>query len=62
MEADIETGPSTHALVLQVRRLPSRAFESRIDGTAWVDDVSLVPVAGSSLSAASSDNTGEESR
>lgn len=62
VEADIETGPSTHALVLQVRRLPSRAFESRIDGTAWVDDVSLVPVAGSSLSAASSDNTGEESR
>lgn len=45
VDADIETGPSTHVLLLQVRRLPSRAFDSRIDGTAWVDDVSLIPVA-----------------
>jgi tetratricopeptide (TPR) repeat protein len=46
VDADVETGPNTHVLLLQVRRLPSRAFDNRIDGTAWVDDVSLIPVAG----------------
>jgi tetratricopeptide (TPR) repeat protein len=45
VDADIETGSATHTLLLQVRRLPSKSFDNRIDGTAWVDDVSLIPVA-----------------
>jgi len=27
-----------------VRRRPSRLFENRLSGTAWVDDISLNPV------------------
>ncbi|MGA8230735.1 MAG: tetratricopeptide repeat protein [Candidatus Acidiferrales bacterium] len=37
----IATGPSTHFLEICVRRRPSRLFENRLSGTAWVDDISL---------------------
>jgi len=43
VEADIETGAKSHVLRMQVRRLQSRQFDNRIEGTAWVDDVSLTP-------------------
>jgi tetratricopeptide (TPR) repeat protein len=43
VEADIESGPKSHVLKLQVRRLQSQQFDNRIEGTAWVDDVSLIP-------------------
>ncbi len=42
-EVDIATGPETHILEIVLRRLPSRLFENRLSGTAWVDDVSLIP-------------------
>lgn len=39
----ITTTADTHFLTIEVRRIPSRKFENQISGTAWVDDVSLVP-------------------
>ena len=44
----ITAGPSTHFLETCVRRRPSRLFENRLSGTAWVDDISLSPVESSS--------------
>jgi tetratricopeptide (TPR) repeat protein len=41
VDADVTTGPSTHFLLVQLRRLPSRLFENRLSGTAWVGDVQL---------------------
>jgi tetratricopeptide (TPR) repeat protein len=43
--ADIATGPQTHILEIQVRRLPSRLFNNKLSGSVWVDDVSLIPAA-----------------
>jgi tetratricopeptide (TPR) repeat protein len=51
METDIVAGPTSHVLNLQVRRFPARGFDSRIEGTAWVDDVSLIAVDGQSHAA-----------
>ena len=42
-EAAFTTGPNTHALHIALRRLPSTMLAGKISGTAWVDDVSLVP-------------------
>jgi tetratricopeptide (TPR) repeat protein len=42
-EADLTTGPATHILRIVLRRLPSRLFDNRLSGSAWVDDVSLIP-------------------
>jgi hypothetical protein len=44
-DADITTGPQTHILEIQIRRLPSRLFNNKLSGSVWVDDVSLVPAA-----------------
>ena len=41
---DFETGADTHVLILRLRR-PASAVLSRVEGTAWVDDVALEPVA-----------------
>jgi len=41
VDADVTTGSSTHFLVVQLRRLPSRLFENRLSGTVWVGDVQL---------------------
>jgi hypothetical protein len=41
---DFETGADTHVLALRLRRHAS-AVLSRVEGTVWVDDVSLVPAA-----------------
>lgn len=43
LEADVETGPETHFLLVQLRRVPSRLFENKLSGTAWLADVSLMP-------------------
>lgn len=45
IEGDLTTGPETHVVLLQALRLQSRLFENKIEGVAWVDDVSLVPAA-----------------
>jgi hypothetical protein len=39
---DFRTGPQTHVLLLRLRR-PASAVLTKIEGTAWADDVSLVP-------------------
>ena len=38
------TAPDTYFLVVIVRRTLSRKFDNQISGTAWIDDVSLMPV------------------
>ncbi len=42
---DLLTGPQTHILTVRLVRPPSEHFGGKIDGTIWVDDVSLVPTA-----------------
>jgi hypothetical protein len=44
IELDFRTAPDTHVLLLRLRR-PASAVLSKIEGTAWVDDVSLEPAA-----------------
>ncbi|MFZ0738936.1 MAG: tetratricopeptide repeat protein [Candidatus Acidiferrales bacterium] len=46
LAGDIHTGPDTHILQITVRRQQSRLFENRLSGTAWIDDVSLIPATG----------------
>jgi tetratricopeptide (TPR) repeat protein len=43
---DIEftTAPETRLLRIVLRRAPSNKFDNKIRGTAWVDDVSIVPI------------------
>jgi len=41
--AQISTGPQTHFLLVRVYRYPSRLFENKLSGTAWIADVSLIP-------------------
>src|SRR3984885_1367665 len=45
VESDFTTGPDTHFLLVQLFRSPSRLFENKLDGTVWIADVSVVPVA-----------------
>jgi len=46
-EADFETGPSTHFILVQLFRAPSRLFENKIEGTVWIADVAVTPLSGS---------------
>jgi hypothetical protein len=43
VDADYTTTPVTHFLSIQVRRAPSRLFDNKLSGTAWIGDVSLTP-------------------
>lgn len=43
VEADFDTGAQTHFVLIQVLRSPSRLFENRLEGTAWIAEVSIVP-------------------
>jgi len=43
VEADLTTGPETHFLVVRLIRIPSRLFDNKLGGTAWIADVSLLP-------------------
>jgi tetratricopeptide (TPR) repeat protein len=43
VDADINTAPDTHFLLVRLYRSPSRLFENKLSGTAWIGDVSLVP-------------------
>jgi Tetratricopeptide repeat len=40
---DIATGPETHFLLVRVVRYPSRLFDNKLSGTAWIADVWLIP-------------------
>jgi tetratricopeptide (TPR) repeat protein len=42
-QADISTSPQTHFLLVRLYRAPSRLFENKLGGTAWMAEVSLVP-------------------
>ena len=42
VDVDYMTAPVTHFLSIQLRRSPSRLFENKLSGTAWIGDVSLV--------------------
>lgn len=44
VEGDVASGPDTHFLMLRLARYPSRLFDSKLSGTVWIADVSLVPV------------------
>ena len=41
IEADLTTGPQTHFLLLRLLRSPSRLFDNRLGGTAWIAEVAL---------------------
>jgi len=43
VDADFTTGPDTRFLEAQLLRPQSRMFDSKLGGTAWIGDVSLVP-------------------
>ncbi len=43
VETDLTTGPQTHFLLVRLLRSPSRLFDNRLGGTAWIADVSLLP-------------------
>ncbi|HEY4742746.1 MAG TPA: tetratricopeptide repeat protein [Candidatus Acidoferrales bacterium] len=53
LQGNITTGPDTRILQVEIRRIPSRMFENKLGGTAWIDDMSLVPVADVGTSASS---------
>lgn len=41
--AEITAGKDTDVLAIALRRIPSEKFDNKLAGTAWIDDVSLVP-------------------
>lgn len=43
VNTDVLTGPSTHFVSVKVVRPLSRMFESKLAGTAWIANVSLIP-------------------
>lgn len=44
VDANITTGGETHFVNVRLARFPSRAFDNRLSGTAWIADLSLVPI------------------
>lgn len=45
-ELDVTTGEHTHFVVVRLYRNPSRLFDNKLSGTAWIADISLIPTAG----------------
>jgi len=45
--ADFTTGPDEHRIIVELYRTKSMRFDNKLAGSAWVDDISVVP-AGSS--------------
>lgn len=43
IDTDLTTGPDTHFLLIRLVRTPSRLFDSKLGGTVWIADISLVP-------------------
>lgn len=43
-EVDFTTGAQTRLIKIGLRRLPSRKFDNKIQGSVWVDEVSLIPL------------------
>jgi hypothetical protein len=42
VDANVATGPQTHFVLVSLRRIPSRLFDNKLSGTAWMADVSLI--------------------
>jgi tetratricopeptide (TPR) repeat protein len=42
-ELDFAAGPRTHMIEIRVARRPSERLDNKLNGTVWIDDVSLVP-------------------
>ncbi len=42
-EIEFTTGPATRLLLVDLRRTPATTLDNKIRGTAWVDDVLLLP-------------------
>ena len=51
VDADFTAAQQTHFVVIRVVRYPSRLFDNKLGGTAWIADVSLVPTERNSGSA-----------
>jgi tetratricopeptide (TPR) repeat protein len=49
VDLDVHTGPQTHFLLIRLVRSPSRLFENKLSGTAWIADVSLTPAISAGL-------------
>ncbi len=47
IDMDLTSGPQTHFLFIQLIRYPSRLFENKLGGTAWIGDVTLISSVGS---------------
>jgi hypothetical protein len=47
-EADFETGPETHFVLVELFRAPSRLFENKLEGTVWIASVSMIELEPSS--------------
>ncbi len=43
VRAEVTTSPQTHFLAIRVHRFPTRLFDNKINGTMWIDDVTLTP-------------------
>lgn len=43
VDLQVRTGPQTHFLQIRLYRSPSRLFENKLSGTAWIADISLIP-------------------
>lgn len=43
-EADFTTGPRTHLVRVRPLRRPSERLDNKINGTVWIDDVSITPI------------------
>lgn len=61
LNGDIQTPPDTNFLQLTVRRLPSRLFENKLGGSAWIDDFSLIPLSSNSSALATPSAFGRSS-
>lgn len=46
VRAEITTIPASHFLEIRMRRFPSLLFDNKINGTIWVDDVTMTPKPG----------------
>ena len=45
-ELDFTTGPNTQMLEILFVRRPSQKLDNKIEGTVWIDDLTLTPLAG----------------
>jgi hypothetical protein len=49
IDTEFVTGPTTRLVSIVLRRTPSLKFDNKLGGTVWVDDVSIVALAGDDI-------------